>query len=110
MGLDWHRPTRRGSKAMNLKQIIQHECACYFRTGPYGVKDWCELRGHRCIAFGEFKRCKRFETTVLPSQPDASAEYAELVRLDSEPTLLGVERTPPKAQRAPTAPREQLTL
>ena len=95
---------------MNLRQIIQHKCARYFRTGPYGAKDWCEPRDGRCIAFGEFKRCGYFENGVLPAQPDASAEYAELVRLDSEPTLLGVERTPPKAQRAPTVPREQLTL
>ena len=78
---------------MNLKQIIQHECACYFRAGPYGVKDWCEPKDSRCIAFAEFKRCKHFEGRVLPAQPDASAEYAELVRLDAEPTLFVVERT-----------------
>ena len=89
---------------MNLKQIIQHECACYFRTGPYSVKDWCELKDHRCIAFAEFKRCQYFEGRVLPAQPDASAEYAELVRLDSEPTLLGVERTPSMAKSSTRCP------
>ena len=95
---------------MNLKQIIQHECACYFRAGPYGAKDWCEPRGGRCIAFGSFKRCRYFEEGVLPGQPDASAEYAELVRLESEPTLLGVGGTPHVPRRRSPRPRQQLTL
>jgi len=96
---------------MNLKQIIRGNCACYFSHGPgrlSTVTDWCEVRDGRCIAFSEFKRCKYFEEGVLPDQPDASAEYAELVRLRTEGTPLGVGRKPQKACRVPQRGRQRV--
>jgi len=96
---------------MNLKQIIRGNCACYFSHGPgrlSAVTDWCEVRDGRCIAFSEFKRCKYFEEGVLPDQPDASAEYAELVRSGAEGTPLGVGRKPQKARRVPQRGRQRV--
>ena len=73
---------------MNLKQIIQHECACYFRTGPYGAKDWCEKKNEVCMAFRrDFFRCGYFEQGVLPVHLDGG-EYMELVRKDTAPRRL----------------------
>jgi len=87
---------------MNLKQIIRAECACYFWTGPYGAKDWCEPRDRRCVAFGKFQRCRYFEEGVLPVQPDASAEYVDLC----EKALGGERGEAPQIRNAPNRSRE----
>jgi hypothetical protein len=91
---------------MNLKQIIQAECACYFREGPLGNYDWCDAHDARCVAFGTFKPCKYFKECVLPAQPDAAAEYAELVRRDAEQQELGVGPEPQYALRRSRMPLE----
>ena len=87
---------------MNLKQIIRAECACYFWTSPHGVSDWCEPEDRRCVAFEKFQRCRYFEEAVLPAQPDASAEYADLC----EKLLEGKEEGHPQTRNAPNRSRE----
>ena len=65
---------------MTLKSVVQNECACYFREGPFGVSNFCVNGDKTCVMFAPtFKRCGYFQKALLLAWPDVAAEYAALV-------------------------------
>ncbi len=59
----------------SAKKLVKQECACYF------ANDYCCMRDDKCIYFTDIekKRCKYFESYVLPLDQDYQLIYnAEL--------------------------------
>lgn len=61
-----------------VKSVTQAECANYFREGPWAKANWCVSKEQACHMFASFKRCRYFETAVLPAWQDVAAEYAAM--------------------------------
>ena len=67
-----------GAIRLTVRAVIAGECCNHFRDGPGGVANWCVVKDAACPIFATFRRCKWFETAVLPAWPDVAAEYAVL--------------------------------
>ncbi len=82
---------------MNLKSLIQSECADYFRDGhPPTVHDWCETKDKPCVILAERKRCAYFEGAVLPAWMEWGGEYARHVQEEQQ---AAPPKLPPKSPR-----------
>lgn len=62
-----------------IKRLILDECANFQRNGPWGIKDFCWMKEKsndgKCLFFTGKGKCKYFEYSVLPLDPELEEEY-----------------------------------